>query len=308
MSPFFIPGLPKPGGVQVIGTIADRGGSSVMAKSLFPKALLQGVVLCLLVSTAWADLPQERQSLEQYYHQVIPQVHLADYVLGTLAFNPGARQQVENLMGFPPYELDMDAAQERWKRPLKSGKTLASCFPEGAAGKAMPYPRFDSRQQRVVTFEEALNQCLRENQEQSLPLDDKTLGLLSIQGKMLFNGRPVEVVVESEAAKAAWEDGRRYYYQPRGPNQRSCASCHVQAVGKEMGGNPVSPLIGQGTHWPLFRNGGTLLVTLQQRFQQCNRGLGDAAPPLGSETYNNLEFYLTSLSNGLPNQLPVIHP
>jgi sulfur-oxidizing protein SoxA len=202
----------------------------------------------------------------------------------------------------------MDAAHERWNRPLKSGKTLASCFPEGAAGAAMPYPRFDTHQQRVVTFEEALNQCLRDNQEQPLPLGDKTLGLLSIQGKMLFNGRPVKVVVESAAAKAAWEAGRHYYYQPRGSNQRSCASCHVQSVGMEMGGNPVSPLIGQGTHWPLFRNGGTLLLTMQQRFQQCNRGLGDAAPALGSETYNNLEFYITSLSNGLPNQLPVIHP
>jgi sulfur-oxidizing protein SoxA len=279
-----------------------------MAKPSFPSALFWVAGLCVLALNAWADLSQERQSLEQHYREVIPQVSPTDYVLGTLAFNPRARHQVEELMSFPPYELDLDAAHDRWNRPLKSGKTLASCFPEAAAGGSLPYPRFDARQQRVITFEEAVNQCLRDNQEKALALDDKGLGLLSIEGKMLFNGRPIKVVVDSAGAKTAWENGRHYYYQPRGSNQMSCASCHVKAVGKDMGGNPVSPLIGQGTHWPEFRNGGTQLVTLQQRFMQCNRGLGDAAPALGSETYNNLEFYLTSLSNGMPNKVPVIRP
>lgn len=279
-----------------------------MAKSLFPKALCCGLILLFCAFKALADLPQERKTLEQFYREAIPQINPKDYVQGTLAFNPKVRHQVEELMSFPPYELDLDAAKERWNHPLKSGKTLASCFPEAQAGKSLPYPRFDPQLHRVVTFEEALNQCLKANQEPVLPLDDKGLGLLSIQGKMLFNGRPVQVVVEGVAAQTAWDAGRAYYHQSRGPQHMSCASCHVQAVGKIMGGNAVSPVIGQGTHWPEFRNGGTQLLTLQQRFMQCNRGLGDQAPALGSETYNNLEYYLTSLSNGLSNQVPVIRP
>lgn len=261
-----------------------------------------------LTQLAWADLASERQALEQGYRAAIPQIKPEDYVLGTLAFSPQARHQVESLMTLPPYEIDLDAARDRWNKPFKNGKNFASCFPEAGQGAALTYPRFDQQKHRVETFEEALNQCLINNSEQPLSLEDKNLGMLSIQGKSLFNGRPVQIKVEGPAAQAAWEAGRLYYHKPRGPQQMSCASCHVQAVGKVMGGNAVSPLIGQGTHWPEFRNGGATLVTLQQRFMQCNRGLGDTVLKAGSETYNNLEYYVTSLSNGLPVRVPVIRP
>jgi sulfur-oxidizing protein SoxA len=264
--------------------------------------------MTVLAFTARADLVHERQSLEKIYGATIPHIKPQDYLLGTLAFNAEARRQVEELMSFPPFELELDAARERWNQPFANGKTYGSCFPEAGQGASLGYPRYDSQQHRVVTFEDALNDCRVKNGEKLFSLEDKSLGLLAIVGKTLFNGKKVEVSVTGQEAQAAWEAGRAYYYQPRGAQKMSCASCHVEGVGQVMGGNPVSPLLGQGTHWPEFRNGGTQLVTLQQRFMQCNRGLGDTLSKPGSATYNNLEYFITSLSNGYPVRVPVIRP
>ena len=41
-------------------------------------------------------------------------------------------------------------------------------------------------------------------------------------------------------------------------------------------------------------------VTLQARMRECLEGMGAAPFPAGSEELNNLEYYLTYLSNGLP--------
>jgi sulfur-oxidizing protein SoxA len=46
-------------------------------------------------------------------------------------------------------------------------------------------------------------------------------------------------------------------------------------------------------------------MTLHKRFQQCNRNIGAKPLNMGSKEYDELEYFLTYMSNGLPMQTPV---
>ena len=80
--------------------------------------------------------------------------------------------------------------------------------------------------------------------------------------------------------------------------QGACASCHVQAAGRRYAGTPLSPAIGQAVRWPFIR--GAVPVTLQAQIRECLERMGAAPFAAGSEELNDLEYFLTYLSNGLP--------
>ncbi len=57
-------------------------------------------------------------------------------------------------------------------------------------------------------------------------------------------------------------------------------------------------MLGQATHWPVFRGGDTL-VTLQKRYEGCHRSTRHEPDKAGSARYNNLEYFHAYMSNGL---------
>jgi sulfur-oxidizing protein SoxA len=61
----------------------------------------------------------------------------------------------------------------------------------------------------------------------------------------------------------------------------------------------ISPALGHATHWPIFR-GGEELMTLQGRFKRCMEQMRATPFGYGSDEWNNLEYFLSYLSNGLP--------
>lgn len=246
----------------------------------------------------------DRKALIDHYKQRIPGVKFEDYVLGALALNKDALGQYESIMIFPPFVNDVDDGRKTWEKPFKNGKNFASCFDGGGKNVAGNYPQFDNASGKVVTFENALNACLRRNDEPELKYGSKELGLLSAYVKSLSDGMKVQVKVEGPVALAAYEKGKTYYYSRRGQLNFSCASCHIDNVGNFVRSEQLSPMIGQAAHWPEFR-AGTELTTLQRRFQQCNSQTRAAPLEFNSEEYNNLEYFLTYMSNGLPMQTPV---
>ena len=78
----------------------------------------------------------------------------------------------------------------------------------------------------------------------------------------------------------------------------ACASCHLQGVGKRYAELPLSPPIGQAVPGTVVRNG--LAIGLQSRIRECLERMGAAPFAAGSDELNNLEYFLTYLSNGLP--------
>ncbi len=253
---------------------------------------------------ASAGPAEDRQVLMGYYQQELHGVKFEDYVLGALALNKDALAQYESIMDFPPYLNDLDDGMKTWEKPFKNGKNFASCFADGGKNVAGYYPQFDNASGKLVTFENALNACLRRNGEAELKYGSKELGLLSAYAKSLSDGMKVQVKVEGPGALAAYEKGKTLYYSRRGQLNFSCASCHVDNVGMFIRSEQLSPMIGQAAHWPEFR-AGTDLVTLQGRFRQCQKNTRAAPLDFNSEEYNDLEYFMTYMSNGLPMRTPV---
>ena len=268
---------------------------------------LTAFLACLFLGAslgASAGPAEDRRALTEHYKQRLPGVKFDDYVLGALALNKDALAQYDSIMIFPPFVNDVDEGRKTWEKPFKNGKTFASCFAGGGENVAGDYPKFDNASGKVVTFEGALNACLKANGETELKFGSTVMGLLVSYAKSLSDGMKVNVKVEGPAALAAYEKGKTHYYSRRGQLNFACATCHVDNVGNFVRSEQLSPMIGQAAHWPEFR-AGTELTTLQRRFQQCNSQTRAAPLEFNSEEYNNLEYFLTYMSNGLPMQTPV---
>lgn len=260
----------------------------------------------LLVSAvAHAGPEADRKQLVNYFKTKMATIKFDDYVYGALALDKDAKSQYDSIMEFPPFEGVIDAGKEMWEKPFKNGKTFASCFPNGGKNVAGNYPYFDDKLGKVVTFEMAINQCLKDNGEPEFKYSDmNTMGILTSYARTLSDGMKMNVKVSSPAALAAYEAGKDHFFRRRGQLNFSCSSCHVDNAGNRIRAEVLSPSLGQATHWPVFR-GGETLVTLQARFVGCNKQVRAVPFPVGSEEYNNLEYYLSYMSNGLPMKASV---
>lgn len=265
--------------------------------------IIAGLLLGISIG-AQASPEQDRSALIKHYKQILPDIKFENYIYGALAMNPDAKSQYDDIMAFPSFSIDLDKGKKMWETPFKNGKTFSSCFKNGGKNVAGNYPYFDDKAKRVMTFENAVNACLKKNGENELKYGDKDMGLLTAYAKSLSDGMKVNVKVKGKAALAAYEKGKKYYYTRNGQLNFACASCHVANAGKFIRSDQLSMMIGQASHWPEFR-GGTDIVTLQGRFKQCEKNVRAKPKEADSEDYNNLEYFLTYMSNGLPMQTPV---
>jgi sulfur-oxidizing protein SoxA len=259
-----------------------------------PSALL---LLALVGLPALAASPdQVRDTIAASLRERLPDLAPQDYALGSAAFDADIRREVEEHAA--DAAAVVEAGKALWSRKFKDGRTLAGCFPNGGRRVAASYPQFDPRLKRVITLEMAVNQCLKAHKE---PLyehsDPQTMGVVTAYLRSLSNGQKVAVRVPA-AGEPRFEEGRRFYQSRMGQRNFACASCHVLGAGKRYEGVPLSPAIGQATHWPVVRKGAA--ITLQERIRDCLERMGAAAFPAGSDELNNVEYFLTYLSNGMP--------
>ena len=262
------------------------------------------LVLLAASASVSAGPMEDRSALIDHYKHILPDIKFENYIYGSLSMSPDAKRQYDEFMSFPSYSMDLEKGQHAWEKPFANGKRFSSCFANGGKNVAGNYPYFDPATGRVVTFENAINACLKTNGEKELPYGEAEIGLLTAYAKSLSDGMKVDVVVEGKGAMAAYENGKKYYYAQRGKLHDSCASCHVANAGKLMNGDHLSMMIGQATHYPVFL-GGTDITTLQQRFIQCTRNMHGTPLAANSKEYNDLEYFLTYMSNELPMQTPV---
>ena len=264
-----------------------------------------GTALLLGAIGANATPEQDRKQLLDLYKNKFPNIKFNDYVYGALNLNPDALSQYFSIMEFPPYDSDLDVGKKMWETPFKNGKKYADCFPNGGKNMAGHYPYFDEKLGRVATYEMAINACRRANGEDEYAYTDmKTIGILTAYSRSLSDGMKMSIKVEGPKALAAYEKGKEFFYQRRGQLNFACATCHVQQVGDILRTEYLSPALGHAAHWPEFR-GGDAVTTLQARYSQCINNVRGKPPTPGSEEYNNLEYFHSYISNGLPMQTPV---
>ena len=261
---------------------------------------MAGLGIALGAVTAHASPEKDRQELVKYYTDKYPNIKVEDYVYGALAFEPDAKAQYDSIMEFPPFESEIDAGRKLWETPFKNGKTYASCLPNGGKQIAGNYPMFDEAKGKVVTLIDAINDCRVANGEEAYKVGDKaTMGRLTAYMRTLSNGMLSNVKVEGPKAMAAYEDGKKTFFTRKGQLNFACASCHVQNGGVHLRSELISPAVGHTVHWPVFR-GGDNLVLLQTRYEGCLKSVRAVSAPAGSATLNNLEYFHSALSNGLP--------
>ena len=252
-----------------------------------------GLAVCG-VSAALAAPAGVKDEIAARLQSQLPGVPVSEYALGAAAFDSELREQLQQnaAAGVPVAE----AGKKVWNAKFKDGRTLSGCFPNGGKHVAATYPQYDSKLKRVITLEMAINQCLKAHGEAVYePADPETMGVVTAYLRSLADGRKLDVRVPA-AAQVRFEQGRRLYFTRIGQRNFACASCHVQSAGKHFGDETLSAPVGQATHWPLIRDGKA--ITLQARVRECLERMGAAAFPAGSEELNDIEYFLTYLSNG----------
>lgn len=263
---------------------------------------LCAVLLAGAAGAAGVDPERERADMVSFFQQRFPGVPLDQYGLGGLIINPDGKSQYDQIMEFPPFVGDIDAGRKLWETPFRNGARYADCYPRAGSDVVGHYPYYDEQRGAVVTFEMSLNECRARNGEPAYDYGDRhTMGVLSAYARSLSDGMRIDVKVETAGARASWVAGRDFFFRRIGQLNAACSGCHYYNAGNIMRMEIVSPALGHATHWPIFR-GGEELMTFQGRFKRCTEQMRAVPAGYASAQWNDLEYFLTHLSNGLPLQ------
>ena len=261
---------------------------------------LAALVVAIASASAFCDPESDRKYFLDLYNKKFPSIALDDYVHGAMIFSADAKAQYDSIMELPPFASVLDKGKTMWEKPFANGRSFADCFPNGGRNVAGNYPLYDDQLSKVITFEMAVNRCLRDNAEPELVISDmKTMGVLMAYARSLSDGMKMNIKVASSGAREKFEAGKRFFFSRRGQLNFACASCHMENAGNTLRTEILSPTVGQATHWPVFR-GGDNLNTIQARYKRCLEQIRAVPLELGGEEFNNLEYFHSYLSNGLP--------
>ena len=253
-----------------------------------------------LANHAATSPEQDLKEFRDFYAERFPNTPFEDYVNGVYSIDQASREEWMQIEEFPPYELDIDAGKALFEKPFANGKSYADCFPNGGIGIRQNYPYFDTARGEVVTLELAINECRMANGEK--PLGWKRGAIAQISAYMSYTSRGNVINVEipdDPRALAAYERGKKHFYQKRGQLNMACADCHKFYAGFKARADLLSPALGQTTHWPVYRSKWGSLGTLHRRYGGCNEQVRAKAFPAQSEEYRALEYFHTYMSNGL---------
>lgn len=270
-----------------------------MKKTLLVAMILGATASANTVMAADVTPEQSRSMLIDFHKAKHPNIAFEDYKNGGYIYSDDKKAQWEAVEEFPPYLDAIDAGEKLYKADQA---VFAKCFGDDVTKVRASYPYFDEASQKVVTLEGAINKCradagLTEYKDASKGKGD----IANISGYLAYQarGQIVNVKIDSEGARKAFEDGQSSYIKPIGQFNLSCAKCHTYNAGKRARSDILSPAIGHTTHFPVWRASGSGLITLQSRYVGCHKNMRATPAKVNSETYNNLEFFEAYMSNGL---------
>ena len=225
-----------------------------------------------------------------------------EFIMGSYAFNKQGKAQYDEIAEMPPYEDAIDAGEELYN----STKGIKECFPDPTI--AGEYPKFDEKRGEVVTLTSAVNDCLKAHGHK--PWNTKKGKMAELEAyfaaKTQEAGKKVDIRIDSKAAAEAYERGKKNYYSQRGYLKLSCANCHVQGAGQRVRAEYMSPLLGQTTHFPVYRLKWQGLGTLERRMGGCNKDQGENPHKPESQWMKELLYFMAYMSNGMPVNGPDI--
>ena len=269
-------------------------------KKLLATFALFAIALTPMI-TAQAGTPAEdTEALRGYFQKKFgADVNLDNLKNGTYALNEDARSQWEDIEEFPPYEIDLEKGADLWAKEFKNGKSFTSCFGEDISGLRAKYPYHDEEKDTIVTLEGDINKCRTDNGEK--PFKWKKGNIAAVSAHVAYAGRGGKIDVQPKTEKAiAWYNkGKSFFYTKRGQLNMSCADCHVYNANNKVRAEPLSPALGQVTHFPVFRSKWGELGTLHRRYGGCNKNIRAKPFKAQSDQYRALEYFQAVMSNGM---------
>lgn len=248
-------------------------------------------------STALAVDPEtDRHQIIDFFKAKNPNIPIETYINGAYIYDADKYSQWQAAEEFPPYLDGIDAGELAWNQD----KTVyQECFGSDTTKIRVKYPYFNEDTQQVITLESAINQCRTDAGLKALKWKKGTLAQISAYLAYNARGQVINVKIESEGARKAYEAGRNFFLQPRGQLGLSCAKCHTYNSGRKARSNILSSNIGHTSHFPVFRAKWQNIGTLHRRYAGCNKNMRVKPQKAQSEIYRNLEFFQAYISNGL---------
>jgi len=255
------------------------------------------------------DPAADQRAFQAHFRHAFPSVALNDFANGPYAVDKGMRKQWEEIMQFPPYEFALDRGKQLFETPFANGKSYADCFPNKGIGIRENYPYFDQETGEVVTLDLAINRCREKNGEKPLPYEVDDMAAIDAYMASTSRGKPFDIKIpDDRRALAAYENGKKFFYERRGQLNFSCASCHIEAAGKRLRGDILAPALGILASFPIFRTDWGSLGTVDRRFVTCNQQVRSVPFRPEDEAYRDLEYFLSYMSNGVALAGPGARP
>ena len=263
-------------------------------------ATLSLATLLAIICVANATPQQDLKEFQSFYMERFPDTPFEDFVNGVYSIDAASREQWEDIEDFAPYELNISVGEAMFNKPFANGKTYASCFENGGIGIRQNYPFFDTDRGEVITLELAINECRTTNGEKALKWKKGPIADISAYMASTSRGKIFDIKIPDDPrALAAYERGKKHFYQKRGQLNMACADCHKFYSGNMVRADLLSPALGHLTHFPVYRSKWGGLGTTHRRYGGCNKQVRAKPFPAQSEEYRALEYFHTYMSNGL---------
>jgi sulfur-oxidizing protein SoxA len=208
-----------------------------------------------------------------------------------------------------PGHLAVDEGEALVKKLAAREAAFLTCLGDGSAnlkGKAAAYPKFDAALGRIVTVESRIEQCaksvLNEEIRQGTPANNK----ISVYFKSQSAGTPIKVDIGDGKVMESYRRGEKLFYVKTGQLNFACASCHVpdSIMGHKLRGETPTTPFADAAHYPTYRTPVGALESIQERFARCLGQMRTAQTKPGDPAFDDLEVFMTVLSNGYPVSVP----
>lgn len=242
---------------------------------------------------------QDIQEFRDFYTNKFPNIDINEFKDGVYAIDEKSREQWLEIEEFAPYEISVEDGEEAFGQNFANGKSYIDCFPNVEDGIRQNYPYFDTQTNQVITVELAINQCRVVNGE--VPLAFGKGKLADISGYISFSSREktLNIKVPNEQAYESYMAGKKFFYSKRGQLNFACADCHLQIAGSMLRADILGPALGHPTGMPVYRSKWGELGTLHARYAECNKNVRAKPLELQGESYRNLEYFQTIMSQGM---------
>ncbi len=216
-------------------------------------------------------------------------------------------------------DMAMDEGRELFAKKDAKGRSCAGCHGEGGEklkGIQAGYPKVHVRTGKVTVIPTQIRICAEERLERSdLHEETRANAMLAFFIGSLSDGKAINIDVTTPGPlKDSYERGKELFFRRTGMFHFACAHCHTgQTTVNYIRGQRPSTFFGDATQYPIWHypfqlpgqdRGG--VFTLQHQIKSCQTLSRMYPGKEGSQSFIDIETFLTAVSNGYKISIPTM--